>query len=110
MERCLIDKLFFTRWYRYWLVWQDFCSTLTVLQQRQYLEQLTAWAKRKRLKIPFNHYKNLLRDVEDRLFWKRVRSRHLSFCAGICFEIIQTLYPSPQPKKGWAVQYRLRNS
>jgi hypothetical protein len=110
MKRYLIDKFFFTRWYRYWLSWQDFCVILKALHQKADLEQLTAWAKRRRLKPPFKHYKTLLYEVEMKLFYKRVRFRALSFWAEIVFEVIKTFSPSPVYKKGWAGRYSLRNS
>ncbi len=60
---------------------------LTCLNHRNELSGLVQWAKRKRLAKQRRYYQSCLHQVEESLFWYRLRNRCLFRICRLLFEI-----------------------
>lgn len=69
------------------------------------LERLCAWAKRKRLSGPRQHYRRLLTQTEMRLHSHAIRAPRLSRWAHFLCRVKNVLVTPPRPK-GAAAKYR----
>jgi hypothetical protein len=105
----LINKLFSTRWWRYWLSWYDLWAIIDVLRQQDELERLVLWAKRKRLSRMREYYRSLLLNREAQLSAKQMRFSTLFACAEWVYSFQSALCPSTRYTAGSAAKYRFRN-
>jgi hypothetical protein len=104
-----INRLFSTHWWRYWLIWHDHWRIVNALHQRDDLERLVQWSKRKRLSGVAGYYRRLLLDQEGKLFTKQMHFPSLFACAEWVYSFQIALSPTPRYKSGSAAKYRLRN-
>ena len=108
MLQNLRNRLFFTRWFRYWLAWQDICGIVRLLYRQDDLENLMDWSRRKKLGV-YHFYKKQLFDTEMMLADKQMKFHHLIKWAYLLYNINNLISRSPNYyPQGYAAKYRLR--
>jgi hypothetical protein len=108
LAKFITYSFFSTPVFPYWLDWCDFWSIWQIVERRNDLERLVAWARRKKLKGVREHYKFLLMETEVRLAEKNIRHHNLFVCATTLNLVFRMFFPSPTShKKGAAVRYKL---
>ncbi len=71
-------RFYYTRWYSYWMAFSAFRRILSKLRYQDELEELIAWAKRKRLSGPLKSYKIKLHHIERDLCTLNIRNPQLT--------------------------------
>jgi hypothetical protein len=100
----------FVTWYTLRFVWLDLMWILDILSLQDELERLVVWSGRKRLKGVKAHYIRLLKDVEMRLSYKRLKRPYLTEVAKWVYCAVAMLNPPPDVyPKGAGAKYSLRN-
>jgi len=93
------------RFYLFWAGWSRFWMIYHLQGQVEDLERLCAWAKRKRITGPRQHYRRLLTQTEMRLHSHAIRALRLSRWAYVLCRVKNVLM-SPPHRKGAAAKYR----
>jgi hypothetical protein len=108
LAKFVTSTFFSTPVFPYWLAWVDFLSIWEIVERRNDLERLVAWARRKKLKGVREHYKFLLMETEIHLADKNIRHHKLFMWATTLNLVFRMICPSPTSyKKGAAVRYKL---
>jgi hypothetical protein len=94
-------------WFHLYETWLDLSRILFYLNQRDELEGLIEWAKRKRLGKIRNHYIELLFTTDGRLRDYQRYSQKVLFGAEWLHCVKKMLFP-PRYYKGYASKYRIR--
>lgn len=95
--------------FEYYSVWRDLCRSLFYLKQREELERLIRWAKRKRLSKVRSHYIELLLNNGWRIRRYQTHSPKVLFWAEWIHCARKMIFPDPQYyRKGYAGRYQSR--
>lgn len=96
--------------YTPWFAWLQLHAVLQALSERDDLQRLVLWARRKKLSEVRRYYQYLLSETENRLLKSAFRHRQLTalakwiYCAQVMLFPARRFYP-----KGSGAKYRLRN-
>jgi hypothetical protein len=91
------------------LAWVRYLHILRLLYNRHDLEQLVAWARRKRLMTTVGRaYQRQLSDTEMDLAMLTVHTPTAARWARLLYGVNTLIAPSPRYAKGYAAHYRLR--
>lgn len=97
------------RWSQFRHNWSRFWTILHTVNRSAELLRLIAWAKRKKLRGPYNCYKRRLAEEEIRLHRYALRSPRLVRSARLVHHFSNLISTVPKyPPKGSAAGYRLQ--